>query len=182
MFGETEILPLVVFTLSGIAIVTDLWRGRIYNWLTLPAILLGLIFNFFTDGLSGFGVALASVAFAFVIYGWMFWLGVMGGGDVKLLMALGAWCGFNFVFDVALLGIVLGGAMAIGILIYNGKIVDFFKRMHHFLLTVFIKELEFEAPKINHKLTMPFGLAIAAAAIWVVIYNPVLSWGLHPWK
>jgi prepilin peptidase CpaA len=111
----------------------------------------------------------------------MFWLGVMGGGDVKLLMALGAWGGLAFTEEVAVLGVLLGGALAVALLASRGRLLAFIGKMRRFLLTVFVKELELELPKVDRKLTMPFGIPIAAAAIWSAVAHPLLSWGFRPW-
>jgi prepilin peptidase CpaA len=150
-------------------------RGKIYNWLTFPGIALGLVYGLWSGGVSGLGSALGGVVLGLVLYGWMFWIRVMGAGDVKLLMALGAWGGPRFAVDVAVLGVVLGGVLAVLILIARGRIGDFVRRLKTFLMSVLIKELEVVGPRIDHQLKMPFGLSIAGAALW-------LRWGgLNLW-
>ena len=181
MSGKTDFLIGAVLLISLVAVVTDLIRGRIFNWLTFPSLLGGLVFSLFYGGWSGLGDSILGATGGLLLYGWMFWLGVLGGGDVKFLMALGAWGGSRYVAEVALLGVILGGVMALGHILIKGKILDFSKRMYHFLLTVFIKELELEAPKVDRKLTMPFGIPIAIAAAWVVLAPPFERWGIRLW-
>jgi len=159
----------------------DLFRGRIYNWFTFPALISGVAVSFIQFGFSGLGVSLAAVVLGFVLYGWMFWFRIMGGGDIKLLMALGAWGGVKFVAETAILGVALGGVMALILLIFSGRIIDFLKRMYRFFLTLIVKELEFEAPKIDRKFTMPYGIPIAAAAIWISLGDPFYKWGISLW-
>ena len=159
----------------------DLFRGRIYNWFTFPALISGVAVSFIQFGFSGLGVSLAAVVLGFVLYGWMFWFRIMGGGDIKLLMALGAWGGVKFVAETAILGVALGGVMALILLIFSGRIIDFLKRMYRFFLTLIVKELEFEAPKIDRKFTMPYGIPIAAAAIWIALGDPFYKWGISLW-
>jgi len=160
-----------------VALVTDLLWGRIFNWLTIPAILIGLAVSFFLGGWNGLGSSFLGVIAAFVIYGALFAFRVMGAGDVKLLMAIGAWGGLKVSLQVALLGVLLGGAMAFVILLFKGRLPGFLRKIHASLLSFFVRELEFQPPKVDRKLTMPFGIPLAIAAIWVVTLHPFEKWG-----
>ncbi len=175
--------PLIeaVAVISLIAAATDVARGRIYNWLTVPALISGAASAAWFGGWEGLGSSALGAGAGLLLYGWMFWIGVLGGGDVKLLMALGAWGGLGFVEEVALLGLLLGGIMAAGILIGRGRMGDFVRRMRAFVLTLMVKELESESPNIDHSHKMPFGVPIAGAAIWTAWAHPLLSWGFKPW-
>ena len=179
MFGKTEFFPIAVFIISITAAATDFFRARIFNWLTLPALVSGIVLSGVFLGWSGVATSLLGAFVGLLLYGWMFWFKAMGGGDVKLLMALGAWGGVHYVIDVGIIGVMLGGVMALLMLAFQGVLGSFFRRFYHFLLTVFIKELEPELPKIDHHRKMPFGIPIAAAAIWVVLDNPFVKWGVH---
>ncbi|MBC7691384.1 MAG: prepilin peptidase [Methylotenera sp.] len=179
MSGKIELIPAVIIAVSLLAAATDLLRGKIYNWLTVPVMVLGLIVSFQNGGWSAFGYSAASIALGLALYGWMFLIRVMGAGDVKLLMALGAWGGLWFTFDVAALGVLLGGVMAAVLLTFKGRIAAFARQIYQFFLTLFVRELEVQVPKIDRKLTMPYGVPIAAAAIWVALANPFVKWGIH---
>lgn len=180
MFGKTEIFLYAVVILSVAAMATDLLWGRIYNWLTFPALIAGLALSFWLGGWTLGLNSLYGVVAALLLYGWMFALGWMGGGDVKFLMALGAWGGLYFAESVAILGVLLGGVMSILILTFKGRIIDFSKRMYHFFLTLSSKDLEPEL-KVDKTLTMPFGIPIAIAAVWVAFLNPMQHWGVRLW-
>jgi prepilin peptidase CpaA len=178
---ESPIFLAAIAAFAAIACATDLKSGRIFNWLTLPALVGGLVFAAATDGWSGIGDGLLGVVAGLLLYGWIFFLGAMGGGDVKFLMAVGAWGGLRYTVEVALLGVVLGGALAVGMLLFTGRLTGFLARMWRFLLTLMVKELELETPKIDRKFTMPFGVPIAAAAVWVAFGNPFERWGVRLW-
>jgi prepilin peptidase CpaA len=49
-----------------------------------------------------------------------FALGGMGGGDVKLMAALGAWVGWQAIVWTALYGAVAGGALALVVAVGHG--------------------------------------------------------------
>lgn len=120
--------------LGGAACVTD-WRSRrVPNVLTFGAALAALIFWTAAGGVQG---ALSSVA------GWLvgcllflpwFLLRGMGGGDVKLLAALGAWLGPTTVVWVALYGALAGGALAIVVTLYRGYFVTMFRNLWGLLM------------------------------------------------
>jgi prepilin peptidase CpaA len=156
-------------------------KGRIYNWLTGPALVIGLALAAWSGGWAGLADSALGAGAGLLLYGWMFWLGAMGGGDVKLLMALGAWGGARFALETALLSLFLGGAMAAIILIAKGRMPGFLAKMRRFVVSVFVRELEVELPQVDRKLTMPYGIPIAVAAVWSVVAHPVVGWGLIPW-
>ncbi|MEK6705155.1 MAG: hypothetical protein AABZ06_05155, partial [Bdellovibrionota bacterium] len=91
---------------------------------------------------------------------------------------LGAWGGPRYVLEVAVLGVMLGGLLAICKLIAKRRVLDFSRKLYRFLLSLFIKELEIETPKIDRGFTMPFGVALAVAAVWTVFDVPLKRMGL----
>src|SRR5207302_1716746 len=51
-----------------------------------------------------------------------FMVRAMGGGDVKLLAAIGAWGGPAFVFNTLLIGALAGALMAIAVIVVQGRV------------------------------------------------------------
>lgn len=66
-----------------IATITDIKKGLIYDKITLPAIGLGIILNVFDFNLLNFAIPL----FVFIFFAILYYLGKIGGGDVKLFAA-----------------------------------------------------------------------------------------------
>lgn len=184
MFGRTDLHAFQSWAILGFSLAAgacDLRWGRIFNWLTLPMMISGLVAAPVVGGSEALAGSFLGVAAGLLLYGWLFWLRAIGGGDVKFLMGLGAWGGFAYVVEVALLGIVLGGVMAVGILIVKGRMASFASRMYRFLLTLFTKELELESPKIDSRLKMLFGIPMAVAAIWAAFARPFEQLGVTLW-
>jgi prepilin peptidase CpaA len=91
---------IVIFTV--VCLVTDVRSGRIPNWLTVPTLGLGLVAHTVRGGLAAQSVAggwdglLTSLAGFGVGFGILFVMWLFrgaGGGDVKMMGALGAWLG-----------------------------------------------------------------------------------------
>jgi prepilin peptidase CpaA len=167
LIKQTEFPTFAILALAIVASGTDLFFGRIYNWLTLSMGLLGVIYAGIAAGWPGVGAAFLGIFAGLLIYGWMFWIRVLGGGDVKLLMAFGAWGGAHYVLNVAFLGILFGGVMALLVLVFKGRIGSFFRRAYRFIQTLMVRELEVEKFHVDKKQTMPFGIPIAVAAVCI---------------
>ena len=125
-----EVIAFVV--LAGVLVaggVTDWRTGKIYNWLTGPAMLVGLLLwlsaglagagelNGGVEGLkrSGFAMLAALVPMTLI-----FAAGGLGGGDVKLMGAVGAISGdWRCVMATAMYAFIVGGLMAVVLMIRN---------------------------------------------------------------
>ena len=110
----------VALALCISAAITDIRLFRIYNWLTLPALALGLLWQTAMYGTSGLFDGLAGVLLAFAVLLIPFMMGAMGAGDVKLMSALGAWVGVSFAWQILLVACLLTGAASILVLVRRG--------------------------------------------------------------
>lgn len=84
---------LAVIVATSIAVSIDLRTRRIPNWLTVSTFVLGLFYHIFTGGLDGFLLSLGGFATGFGTLLVLWLMGSGGGGDVKLMGAVGAWLG-----------------------------------------------------------------------------------------
>lgn len=182
MFGKIEILKAAISIISLLSLFADLKFGKIYNWITVPSLILGLGFSSFFGGLNGLEESLLGIFTGLLLYGWMFALRLMGGGDVKLLMALGAWGGFHFSADVAILAIFIGGVISFIILVIKGKFIHFIRKFYNFFLILSIRDMDPQLPKLDRTLTLPFGVPIGIAAVWTVLAFPLEHWGFIIWR
>ena len=95
------------------AMVEDVLRREIPNWIPVTALVGGLAASVWTSGWSGFGSSLLGSLLGFVVFLVFYILGGMGGGDVKLMGGLGAVLGASRVLEAALWTAGLGGIMAV---------------------------------------------------------------------
>ncbi len=176
-----ELIRLYILVFSGCAAGVDIARARIPNVLTLPSIFVGVILALVAQGLPGAGGSLLGILAGLLAYGWIYALGMLGAGDVKFLMALGALGGWRYGLDVAVLSFLLGGAFSAGLLAVRGKLPGFLRRGYRFLLTRLVRGLEPEPFHIDTSEKFPFGVAIAFAAIWSLHGRPLAELGWRLW-
>jgi prepilin peptidase CpaA len=113
----------VQFTALSIAIVgcaCDLRSRRIPNVLTFGAAVTGLAYHGYTGGAGAFGQSALGWLVGALVFIVPFALGGLGGGDVKLVAALGAWIGPADAIWLALYTAVAGGVMAIAVSVAHG--------------------------------------------------------------
>ena len=109
-----------VIAISLIACVTDLRTRRIPNVLTFGAAVAGLVTHTAIGGSTSALTAGGGWLTGLLIFLPFFALGGMGGGDVKLLAALGAWLGPYETLYLALYSAAAGGALAVVVAFSRG--------------------------------------------------------------
>jgi prepilin peptidase CpaA len=109
-----------------VATFTDLRSRRIPNWLVLPFLTLGFMVSTRQQGWHGIGQSLEGAALALMIFGFLFWMGGMGAGDVKLCIAIGAWIGPSQMFLALVLTGMVGGVMALSWALCGGFLKELF--------------------------------------------------------
>jgi len=112
----------VVILVGLVGGLYDAFTGKIPNWLTFSSMGLGLVIK----GFSGdFSKALVGLIVGILIYWPFFAFGYMGGGDVKLMGAIGCFTGVDGVLYTALLGSIFGGLLALIALCRKQKYVRY---------------------------------------------------------
>jgi len=96
------------------AIIDDLARRQVSNWIPALAFVGGLSAQGYQGGWSGVGSSLLGTVAGFVVFLVFYMLGGMGGGDVKLMAGFGAVLGWERLPEAALWTAGCGGLMALG--------------------------------------------------------------------
>jgi prepilin peptidase CpaA len=104
----------VALSVGVAATIEDLFRRRISNWIPVVALLSGIACLAVSRGWRGVFSALAGAACGFLVFLVFYWLGGMGGGDVKLMAGFGAVLGVERVLEAALWTAACGGLIAAG--------------------------------------------------------------------
>lgn len=114
------LIPTIVVAVGLVACAFDVRTRRIPNALTFSAALVGLLFHFAQSGTAGAQFAAGGWAVGLLLLLPYFALGGMGGGDVKLVAALGAWLGPSHAFWLAIYAGIAGGAIGLIVAFSHG--------------------------------------------------------------
>lgn len=156
--------------LAATAAIFDIRYRRIPNWLVLTGIVAGIGWNVYNSGWSGLLSALEGFGLGFILYFPLYLLRARGAGDVKLLAAAGAITGPGNCVWIFLLTAVLGGIIALILLIFRGRVRQTFFNVGWILQDL----LHLRAPyKTNEELDvttskglrLPHGAMIAVGAL-----------------
>lgn len=112
----------VTYPLLLAALYFDFKERRIPNWLILLTAGPGLVLQGMLRGSAGLWDGLAGLALGLVALLPLFLLGKFGGGDVKLLAALGLLRGAAFLWKALLLGALSGGMIALCSLLWHREL------------------------------------------------------------
>lgn len=108
------------------------------------------------------GVATLCAAFL------MFSLRLIGGGDAKLAAATALWIGFDHLVAYALTASAIGGVLTLAIIVARSEPV----------LPAQLGRLPFACRLHDNKTGVPYGIALASAALIVMPETSLWSWAL----
>jgi prepilin peptidase CpaA len=168
------------FIVTAIAAVYDLRTWRIPNALSVGALAAAPVAHF-AFALSTQGARAGFVAAGWSIAGgalcgvvpWLCWrAGTFGGGDVKLLAAVGAVClpkvGVTIEFDAMIVGLVL----AFGRLAYEGLLFRTLARSAFVAVNPLLPKTRRHALPVEAMTPMRFAPAIAGGVLLCAILQP----------
>jgi prepilin peptidase CpaA len=150
-----------------VSIQQDVSRLRIPNWLTFPALAAALVLAALQGGSAGLTGALAGAGAALGCTFLPFLLRWLGAGDVKACMVLGAlWGAQNFIGVLPWM-FVVGGALAIVLLVARGGLLEMLRRWFDSLrLTIVSGRVTYLPPAAGSaaRAGIPFALAMGLGA------------------
>jgi len=140
------------------------WKyRRIPNWLTVSGLLAGIAVNVFMTGWPGAKAALLGAGLGLLILLPFVLIKALGGGDWKLIGAVGACLGPARLIEVLIGSMLVAGVMAIGMIIYKGRVRQALGNMAH-MLRAFLT-LHLPGPEVSldnpEAVKIPFGVAVA---------------------
>jgi prepilin peptidase CpaA len=153
--------------LAVIAGYTDFRTRRIPNWLTVPGVLAGVAANAAFTGVAGAKNSLLGVALGLGLLLPFVLLRSLGAGDWKLAGALGAFTGPSVLMDLLLGSIFVAGVMAMGLVIYKGRVRQTLRNIGHILVSLVTFRLPGAQVSLDSpdSLKVPYGVALALTVV-----------------
>ncbi|WP_181708504.1 prepilin peptidase [Chthonobacter rhizosphaerae] len=152
------------------AAVVDHRHGVIPNRLTYSVLLAGLALAAATGGIAGLGSATAGLLAAAAVFVVAFAAGSCGGGDVKLMAALGTVVGFPVAVDLTLAALMAGGVLAVAAMLRRLDLAWLVRSVSLFVLLM-PAGLKTAASSMApaERRTIRFGVAAAAGLVWILL-------------
>ncbi len=185
-------LALISYVVLGVVLCisagTDLKTGKVYNWLTLPAILLGFALavggGALMNGQPGAVAGLKDVSLAFALglvpFVVIFAAGGLGGGDVKLMATVGAVSAqWQVVLGTAFYAFAVGMVMAVVLMIRRRIVKQTLGRVFTAALTAAAgvkPSLPGDSPRIPFALCICLGGLLAGAEKMLHVNLPWSGW------
>ncbi len=162
--GEWVIAALLLAVVVPAA-ASDIVTKRIFNAITYPGIVAGLIANAWlagwpglADSALGFAVGFGPLLAAYLIGGY-------GGGDAKLMGAVGAIAGARAAISILMYGLLIAVAMGLLQLIWRGQTWSTLARTGRAVWLVFSGGRPGD-PTTAQSVQVRLGLAIGLGAVW----------------
>jgi prepilin peptidase CpaA len=169
--------PLAALFCAAVSAIYDVRSRRIPNFITLPAILLGLLLHGILGGWKELGTAAAAGLICGLVFLLFYLAGGMGAGDVKLITAAGCLTGLSLIGHLLMWTALAGGVMAAGIAVYRRQLMVTFRNLRR-LAVHHQKAGLMPHPELNVgkelALRLPYALAIAAGCA-LSLWSPAVG-------
>jgi len=162
----------------------DYRERRVPNWLNAALAVSGVLAQFTYFGWNGVGIAVAGllVGFGVLIVPWL--MHAMGAGDVKLMAAIGAWFGPTLTVLAFGLGALIGGIIAIIMIMATGKLGHAYVNFGIILKKLTNRQTafsEYGSVKSFGSTTtlLPYGIPLTIGSL-VILAGRCLRWPMLP--
>jgi prepilin peptidase CpaA len=152
------------------------WRyKRIPNWLTVAGLVAGIGANAVVAGWPGAKGSLLGAGLGLLVLLPLVLLRALGGGDWKLIGALGALLGPGRLVDVLIAALIVAGVMAAVLVIAKGRVRETLRNIANLVRSLLLFRMP--GPEVSldnpNSVRIPFGVAVAVAA---VLYSGTELW------
>jgi len=163
-------LPYIALAiLMIIGVVSDLKSNRIPNLLIITGIILASIFHSVLFGLQGMVTLLLGAIAGLLLLLPFYLVKAMGAGDVKFMSMVGAFLGYQVTALAVGLTLIVGGVIAISLIVYKQQAGLTFNRYRKIFVTTLYSRKPFYIPPQGNEFAgtkFPYALAIALGTLW----------------
>ncbi|KMW45256.1 prepilin peptidase [Ralstonia insidiosa] len=171
MTTALHLTNLSVAALVMTAAVWDVRTRRVPNWLVISGLAFALLTQCLEHGvLAGSWTWLLGTATGLGLFLGIYLLGGMGAGDVKLMGAVGAFMAPTGVLHVTLVSFIVGGALALTMMLIRGNAHRMFANVSALLLSLPFggKTTAAGHDKKDKTTQLPYAVAIAIGTLLVM--------------
>jgi len=173
-----DVIRALLVILILMAAAYDWKYRRIPNWLTLTGVVAGLAANTTLTGIGGAWLSASGIGFALLIYLPLYALRALGGGDVKLMAAIGALVGPFAWWAIFVYTALIGGVIALVVIVSQGRLQRTFRNLGTILWGLVRArrpadthpELDVRAPQ---SFKLPHAVTIAAGTVAYLVFGPL---------
>jgi Flp pilus assembly protein protease CpaA len=192
----------IIAVLTAIAAYIDTRKAIIPKWLTIGTLIVGFVVNIvrsalmasqnkplwlFESGSVGLGIldgflfSLIGGVFAFALLTGIWCLGLCGGGDVKVFLALGAWFGIVGFIYLYLMSVAVLWIWVVLAMVTRGATVKQIKKANPSVAKKKSgRELPDQVAPPKLRFTYSFPIAVATVVLMLLLHRGDL--GLPPWN
>jgi prepilin peptidase CpaA len=152
------------------AAVTDVRTRKIPNAIPIAVAVFGLALNAF-GGWRDLGSAAAAGAIVLLVGTIPFGLGLIGGGDVKLLAACASVFGLSYVLAFLVYTALIGGVFALCFAAATGQFRSILTGATRKVVPALLPGTVAAAPS---RTRLPYAVAIAGGTIWLLLGDTLL--------
>lgn len=108
---------IAMVVVAGLAVLDDLYRGRIGNGIIVTGLLWGALHQVLSKGIIGLTCFWGGVLLPVLLLAGVYYFRMIGAGDVKLLAVVGGFLGPWDVFVCMVSSIFMGGLISLAVMI-----------------------------------------------------------------
>ena len=161
--------------MSVVGAIFDVRSATVPNWLTGGALAAGLVVRAWFSGWHGLETGVLGALFSGAVLFVPFLARGIGGGDVKLMAAVGAWVGVRHALVLILATAIAGGIVAVGCMVAHNRVGDTLWKVARLIAS----HAGGAGPRIDlgdqssDSIRFPYAVAIAAGAFVVFLSTSV---------
>ncbi len=171
-------MAVVTYALTALVLVaafTDIRAREIPNWLTAAGIAAGFALHGWLDGWAGLGTAGMGFGAACLLFLPLFALRWIGGGDAKLMIAIGALTGWQALLVIFFLDAILGGIAALAMMLWKGRARRTLRNIGILLASVVRGRAPYkETPELEAGTAQSAGMP---RAVTIALATLLVAWG-----
>ncbi len=178
LFNYIIAMLVICFFGLALAIYYDLRFHKIPNKLCLLLASIGICSQVYFNGFQGLSDGVMGFILAFILLFPLFAIKALGGGDVKLMMAIGFLLGPSLLMWNLAYAIVLGGLTTLLLCFKETGVVGIKKTIVRYYQCFYLRKYFKPSQGEAAALRVPYAPALALGWIWACSQNQDVAWAV----